>query len=238
MAEGQPASRNEVCHHPPPATLGCMGTPLSAVIFDLGGVLIDWNPRYLYRKLFDGDDEAMEAFLAEVASPAWNAEQDAGRTWQEAVEALAAIHPGKRDLIAAYDERWGETLGGPIEATVEVLAALRRAGVRLTALSNWSAEKFPIARPRYPFLEWFETIVISGEVRVSKPDPRIYRHLLERTGLAAETCVFVDDSAVNVETAADLGMTALLFRDPATLRIDLGDLGLLPVVSSRRPPGR
>jgi 2-haloacid dehalogenase len=211
---------------------------LSAVIFDLGGVLIDWNPRYLYRKLFDGDDEAMERFLAEITSPAWNAEQDAGRTWREAVETLGAIHPDHRDLIAAYDERWEETLGGPIEGTVEILAELRRAGVRLAALSNWSAEKFPLARPRYPFLEWFETIVISGEIGVSKPDPRIFRHLLEMTGLPAERCVFVDDSAANVRAAADLGMTAIRFEDPETLRVDLGDLGLLPVVSPRPRPGR
>jgi 2-haloacid dehalogenase len=211
---------------------------LSAVIFDLGGVLIDWNPRYLYRTLFDGDDEAMERFLAEVTSPAWNAEQDAGRTWREAVETLVAIHPDHRDLIAAYDERWEETLGGPIEGTVEILAELRRAGVRLAALSNWSAEKFPLARPRYPFLEWFETIVISGEIGVSKPDPRIFRHLLEVTGLAAERCVFVDDSAANVRAAADLGMTAIRFEDPESLRADLGDLGLLPVVSPRPRPGR
>ena len=211
---------------------------LSAVIFDLGGVLIDWNPRHLYRKLFDGDDEAMERFLTDVTSPAWNAEQDAGRTWRDAVESLAAIHPDRRDLIAAYDERWEETLGGPINETVGVLAELRRAGVRLAALSNWSAEKFPIARPRYPFLEWFETIVISGEVGVSKPDPRIYRHLLEQMGWAAEACVFVDDSAPNVRAAADLGMTARQFQDPVMLRADLRDLGLLQVVSPRPRPGR
>lgn len=209
---------------------------LTAVVFDLGGVLIDWNPRYLYRQLFGGDDEVMEQFLAEVTSPAWNAEQDAGRSWREAVESLAAIHPDRRDLIAAYDDRWVETLGGPIEATVEILADLRQAGTRLAALSNWSAEKFPIARPRYPFLEWFETIVISGEVGVSKPDPRIYRHLLERTGWAPEACVFVDDSAPNVGAAADLGMAGLLFRDAARLRADLRSLGLLPLSARRHDP--
>jgi 2-haloacid dehalogenase len=211
---------------------------LSAVIFDLGGVLIDWDPRYLYRKLFDGDDEAMERFLVEVTTPAWNAEQDAGRRWSDAVEMLAAIHPDRRDLIAAYDERWEETLGGPIERTVEILTELRRTGVRLAALSNWSAEKFPIARPRFPFLGWFETIVISGEVRVSKPDARIYRHLLERLRLAPEACAFIDDSAANVRAAEDLGMTAIPFTDPASLRADLVDLGLLPVVSPPSPPGR
>ena len=199
---------------------------LSAVVFDLGGVLIDWNPRYLYRTLFD-DDADMERFLAEVTTQEWNAEQDAGRSWQEAVELLVARHPDWRDQIVAYDERWAETLGGPIEGTVEVLADLRRAGVRLAALTNWSAEKFPIARERYEFLGWFETIVVSGEVGMAKPDPRIFEHLLEQTGFAAEATLYIDDVAANVAVAAELGMTALPFTDPPTLRSDLRRLGFV-----------
>jgi 2-haloacid dehalogenase len=205
---------------------------IEAVVFDLGGVLIDWNPRYLYRQLFDGDEAAMEQFLSEVTTQDWNAEQDAGRSWRDAVDALVAIHPDRRDLIEAYDERWPETLGGPIVGTVEILSDLRRAGFRLVALSNWSAEKFPIALSQYPFLAWFEAIVISGEIGIAKPDPRIYRHLQERTGLAAQASVFVDDSPANVQAAADLGMRALLFQDPEKLRADLHALGLL------RVPGR
>ena len=197
-----------------------------AVVFDLGGVLIDWDPRYLYRTIFAGDDAAMERFLSETATPAWNAEQDAGRTWREAIDALIALHPDRRDLIVAYDERWAEMLGGPIDGTVDVLADLRRIGIRLAALSNWSAEKFPIARERYGFLDWFETIVISGEVGLAKPDPRIFRHLLERTGLEAESTVYVDDVPANVAVAEELGMTALRFQDPGTLRADLRRLGL------------
>ena len=199
---------------------------LSAVVFDLGGVLIDWNPRYLYRTLFD-DEADMERFLAEVTTQEWNAEQDAGRSWQEAVELLVARHPDWRDHIVAYDERWAETLGGPIEGTVEVLADLRRAGVRLAALTNWSAEKFPIARERYEFLGWFETIVVSGEVGMAKPDPRIFEHLLEQTGFAAEATLYIDDVAANVAVAAELGMTALPFTDPPTLRSDLRRLGFV-----------
>ena len=198
-----------------------------AVVFDLGGVLIDWDPRYLYRSIFDGDEAAMERFLAEVATPAWNAELDAGRTWRDAVETLIAIHPDRRDLIIAYDERWAEMLGGPIEETVDVLADLRGTGIRLAALSNWSAEKFPIARKRYRFLDWFETVVVSGEVGIAKPDPQIVRHLLERTGLAPAATVYVDDVPANVSVAADLGMTALRFTGPASLRRDLEALGLL-----------
>jgi len=211
---------------------------VDAVVFDLGGVLIDWDPRYLYRTLFDGDDAAMERFLAEVTTPAWNAEQDAGRTWREAVDALIALHPDRRDVIVAYDERWAEMLGGPIDGTVDVLADLRRIGIRLAALSNWSAEKFPIARERYPFLGWFDAIVISGEVGMAKPDPRIFRHLLERTGLAAETVVYVDDAPANVAAATQLGMTAVRFRDPETLRDDLRRLGLAVAASEGRQATR
>ena len=203
-----------------------MTVRLDAVVFDLGGVLIDWNPRRLYRQMFDGDEVAMERFLAEVCSPAWNLDLDAGRPWRAAIETLAARHPDQRDMILAYDECWPEMLVGPIEGTVEVLVDLRRGGVRLAALSNWSAEKFPVARARYGFLDWFETIVISGEVGLCKPDPRIYRHLLERTGLEAASTVFVDDLSANVAVAEELGMTAIRFRGSDNLRKDLRRLGL------------
>ena len=200
--------------------------PPTAVVFDLGGVLIDWNPRYLYRKLFD-DEAAMEAFLADVVSPEWNGQQDSGRTWAEAVEVLSREHPEHRDLIAAYWHRWQETLGDAIAPTVAILEELRDAGVRLYALSNWSAETFPVARPQYPFLEWFDGIVISGEERIAKPDPAIFRRLLDRYGLEPETTVFIDDSEANVRAAEAEGLTSLRFVDAATLRGDLRRLGLL-----------
>jgi 2-haloacid dehalogenase len=208
-----------------------MSSPASArptaVVFDLGGVLIDWDPRYLYRSLFEGDEAAMESFLAEVTSPEWNQQQDAGRPWAEAIESLAREHPERRELISAYWHRWTETLGEAIEPTVQILDELRRAGVRLFALSNWSAETFPLARPRYPFLEWFEGIVISGEVRLVKPDARIFRHLLERYGLEPGSTVFIDDSEANVRAARELGMTGIRFEDAAGLRRELVALGLL-----------
>jgi 2-haloacid dehalogenase len=200
--------------------------PLTAVVFDLGGVLIDWNPRYLYRKLFD-DEAAMESFLADVVSPEWNGQQDSGRTWAEAVEVLSRKHPEQRDLIAAYWHRWQETLGDAIAPTVEILQELRDAGARLYALSNWSAETFPVARPRFPFLESFDGIVISGDVKLAKPDPRIFRHLLDRYGLDPAATVFIDDSEANVRAAAAQGLVALRFEDAATLRNDLVRLGLL-----------
>ena len=188
---------------------------------------MDWNPRYLYRQLFDGDDAAMERFLAEVTTPEWNLEQDAGRTWDEGVKALTRQHPQHAELIAAYRDRWTETLGEAIGPTVTVLDELRQTDVRLFALSNWSAETFPVARPRYPFLDWFEGIVISGEVGITKPDERVYHHLLDRFGLDAASTVFIDDSAANVRAAREVGMIALRFEGGDALRRALADLGLL-----------
>jgi 2-haloacid dehalogenase len=199
----------------------------TAVVFDLGGVLIDWNPRYLYRTLFD-DEAEMEAFLAEVTTQEWNAQQDAGRPWSEAVEALVALHPNRRELIEAYWHRWPETLGGPIEGTVEILRELRARGVRVYALSNWSAETFPLARPRFPFLVWFDGILISGEAKLAKPDPRIFAHLLEKFGLEAGSTVFIDDSAANVRAAEEADLLAIRFSDPPHLREELSELGLVP----------
>jgi 2-haloacid dehalogenase len=198
----------------------------TAVVFDLGGVLIDWNPRYLYRTLFD-DEAEMEAFLSEVTTQEWNAQQDAGRPWSEAVEALVALHPGRRELIEAYWHRWPETLGGPIEGTVEILAELRARGVRTYALSNWSAETFPLARPRFPFLEWFDGILISGEAKLVKPDPQIFAHLLAKFELQPGSTVFIDDSAANVRAAEEAGLIAIQFADPPRLREHLSRLGLL-----------
>jgi 2-haloacid dehalogenase len=200
---------------------------VSAAVFDLGGVLIDWDPRYLYRRLFDGDDAAMEAFLAEVCNASWNALQDAGRPWSVATAQLAARHPEQRALIEAYRARWPEMLGGPIEPAVAILGELRQASVPLYALSNWSAETYPIARERFDFLGWFDAVVISGEVGVTKPDRRIYRHLLEANGLEPESTLFVDDHAPNVEAATALGFVAVQFEGAPQLRAELEALGLL-----------
>lgn len=205
---------------------------VAAVVFDLGGVLIDWNPRYLYRKLFAGDEAGMEAFLAEVTTAEWNAQQDAGRPWNEAVEALAAEHPDRRGLIAAFWHRWDEMLGGPIEPTVAIVEELRDASVRLFALTNWSAETFPIARQRFPFLGWFEGIVVSGEVKAAKPDERIFRHLIERYGLDPAETLFIDDSRANVAVADALGFQTIRYETPEQLRARLGELGLLRAASS------
>ena len=204
------------------------------VVFDLGGVLIDWDPRYLYRHLFDDPGE-MESFLAEVTTAEWNACQDAGRPWAEGVDLLVAEHPQRRELIEAFHRRWPEMLAGEIPGTVDVLADLRAAGVRLVALSNWSAEMFPVARERFDFLAWFEGIVISGDVGVNKPDRRIFEHLAQRLGIEPEESVFVDDSPANIDAATDLGFFAIRFTDARALRLALVRLGLLPDV---RPGSR
>jgi 2-haloacid dehalogenase len=204
---------------------------IAAVVFDLGGVLIDWNPRYLYRTLF-ADDASMEEFLATVTTPEWNRAQDAGRPWAEAVEELVARHPERRELIEAYWRRWPETLGDAIAPAVAVLDELRPTGVRLFALSNWSGETFPVARPRYPFLEWFEGIVISGDEGLIKPDPRIFDVLSERYGLVPAETVFIDDQVDNVEAAGRLGFRAIRFVDADALRADLRGFGVLPAAAS------
>lgn len=168
----------------------------------------------------------METFLATVCTPDWNRQQDTGRPWSEAVTTLIADHPEERDLITAYWARWPETLGDAIDSTVAVLADVRAAGVPVYALSNWSAETFPLARPRYPFLDWFDGIVISGEVRAAKPDRRIYEALLRRYDLQADSVVFIDDVAENVAAAEALGIRSILFTGAATLRGGLSELGL------------
>jgi 2-haloacid dehalogenase len=194
--------------------------PTKVVVFDLGGVLIDWDPRYLYRKLL-ADEEAVEEFLATVCTPEWNAELDRGRPFAEGVAELVERHPAQAAAITAYHERWPEMLGGEVPGAVAVLADLRAAGVPLYALTNWSAETFAITRGRFAFLEWFDGVVVSGQERVIKPDPRIFRLLADRFGLDPETTFYVDDSEANVAAARALGFDAVRFTGPERLRRDL-----------------
>jgi 2-haloacid dehalogenase len=189
-------------------------------------VLIDWDPRRLYRKLL-ADEAAVEEFLATITTAEWNAEQDRGRPFAEAVAELVERHPAHAAAITAYHERWTEMLGGEIPDTVAVLADLRDAGVRLYALSNWSAETFRLTRDRFPFLEWFDGLVVSGEEGVIKPDRRIFELLLDRFGLVAGSTLFVDDSRANVDAARAVGMDAVQFRGAGRLRRNLAARGLL-----------
>jgi len=198
-----------------------------AVVFDLGGVLIDWDPRHLYRKLL-ADEAAVEEFLATVCTPEWNAELDRGRPFAEGVAELVERHPEHAAAIAAYHERWPEMVAGDIPGTVEVLAELRAAGVPLYALTNWSAETFAITRGRFEFLEWFDGLLVSGEERVTKPDPAIFQLLLDRFGLDPTATVFVDDSEANVAAARRLGFDAIRFTGHEELRRELVARRLLP----------
>ncbi len=203
-------------------------TDLDTVVFDLGGVLADWDPRYLYREMFADDEAAMEQFLATVTTPEWNLAMDAGRDRAEAVAELSAAHPGHEPLIRAWVDRWEEMLGAEIAGTALIVDDLASAGVRLLALTNWSAETFPTARLRYPSFSRFEGIVVSGEHGLAKPDPTLYEVLMTRFEVDPRRAAFVDDKPVNVEVARELGFTGLVFRTPAELRADLVRLGLLP----------
>lgn len=207
----------------PTATPPCC--PIDTVVFDLGGVLIDWDPRHLYRQLFD-DQAAMEHFLSDICSPQWNAQQDAGRPWHEAVAELSARYPTHAPMIATYRARWPEMLGDELAGSVAILQELRAQGLRLYALTNWSQETFPLARERYRFLHWFEGIVVSGEERLIKPDPAIFELLLSRYGITAAHAVFIDDATRNVSAATAAGLHAIHFLDPAQLRRELIALGL------------
>ena len=197
------------------------------ILFDLGGVLIDWNPRYLYRPLFGGDDAAMEDFLARVCPPQWNLEMDAGRPFAEAVAERQRLFPEHAERIALWHTGWPQMLRDQIPETVELLAALRRRGHRLLALTNWSAETFPIARQRFAFLGWFEDIVVSGEVKLAKPDRRIFELAIRGAGLEPARTLYIDDSASNVEAAKALGFRTHHFESPAGLRAELDRHALL-----------
>jgi 2-haloacid dehalogenase len=198
---------------------------VDTVVFDIGNVLIAWDPRHLYRKLF-AEEAAMEAFLAEVCTDAWNAEQDRGRSWAEALAERIALFPGHAPLIRAYSERWHEMVPGEVPGTVAILEALRAGGVPLYAITNFSTEKFAEAQARFAFLRGFRDVVVSGHERLLKPDPAIYRTLLDRNGLEAGRCLFIDDTERNVLAARALGMRGHHFRDAAGLAGEIARLGL------------
>ena len=198
----------------------------SVAIFDLGGVLIDWDPRHLYRKLFT-DEQAMEAFLSDVCTVEWNERQDAGRTFSEAVAELMPQHEDKRELIEAFGSRFGEMIPGALDGTVDILRELKARGVQLYRLTNWSSETYPPQRQRFPFLDLFDGIVVSGDEGVIKPDRRIFDILLSRYGISPHEAVFIDDNPANARAAAALGIHGIHFQSPEHLRGELRALGLL-----------
>lgn len=208
-----------------------MTSSVDAVVFDVGKVLIEWDPRHLYRRVFTHDDATPDEarvtwFLTEVCPPEWNLQQDLGRTIAEAEAEALARHPDMGFAIRSFYGRFQTMIPGAIGGTVKLLETLKAAGVPVHGLTNFSAETFPPTRERFAFLKAFDTVVVSGEEGVIKPDPRIYEILVERAGLDPARTAFVDDSPRNVEAARALGFHAHLFKEAGALAADWRGLGL------------
>ena len=200
---------------------------INNVVFDLGGVLVDWNPRYLYRKIFNTEEE-VEHFLNHICTSEWNAQQDAGRTMSEATELLVDEFPDHENEIRLYYQRWTEMFDGHVQGTLDILTGLHeRQEHRLLALTNWSGETFPTARKLFPFLSLFEGIVVSGDEKLIKPDHKLYHILFDRYSINPTESVFIDDSYPNVMAAKELGMTALHFHNPEKLAGELRSLDII-----------
>lgn len=200
---------------------------VNAIIFDLGGVLIDWNPRYVYRTIFKNEAE-VEWFLENVTTHEWNEQQDAGYPLHKATEELIAEHPEWENEIKAYYGRWLEMLGEAIHETVEIFHQLKKTGkYKLYALTNWSAETFPHARKRFEFLEWFDGIVVSGEEKMKKPSAEFYKTLLERYRLDPSRTIFIDDSLRNIKGAETAGLKGIQFHNAMQLRVELQKMGVI-----------
>lgn len=203
-----------------------MNRSIEAIIFDLGGVLIDWNPRYAYQKIFKSEEE-MEWFLENVTTMEWNENQDAGYPLHKATEELIAKHPEWETEIKAYYGRWLEMLGDAIHETVEVFRQLKESGkYKLYALTNWSAELFPHAREKFEFLKWFDGIVVSGEEKMKKPAAELYKVLLNRYHLDPAKIIFTDDSLRNIKGAESVGITSIHFHNPEQLKEELQKFGV------------
>lgn len=195
--------------------------PVTAVVFDLGKVLIDWDPRYLYQKYFPNDRAAMERFLAEICSMAWHTRCDAGVPMARNVAELAAQYPDQADLIAAWEAEWPAMFRGPIEGTVRLLERLDATGIPLFAITNYPGDKWDMGLAQFPFLQRFRDVLVSGHEKLAKPDPAIFHLATSRFGLQPETTLFIDDLAANVASAATLGFQIHHFSGPEGLARDL-----------------
>ncbi len=200
---------------------------INTIIFDLGAVLIDWNPHHLYRKLIT-DDEQRQHFLDNICTSDWNEEQDAGRSLKEGTELLVAKHPEHEENIRAFYSRWDEMLAGPIQGTVDVFKALKESGkYKIYALSNWSAETFEIAQQKFEFLNWFDGLVVSGLEKIRKPDPAFYQLLLDRYQVKPDEALFIDDNYRNILAAEALGIQSIHFTSAEELKSALKKLSVL-----------
>lgn len=194
---------------------------INTVIFDLGGVLIDWNPRYLYRKIFKTEEE-INWFLENVCTPEWNDQQDAGRSFEEATEELVTKFPEHELAIRAWYGRWNETINGRIHETVALLKEIKESKkYKLYALTNWSAETFPWALDNFEFLHWFEGIVVSGVEKSRKPFPEFYKILFDRYQINPAQAIFIDDNIKNVEGALKVGLPTIHFQSAEQTRKEL-----------------
>jgi HAD superfamily hydrolase (TIGR01509 family) len=200
--------------------------PVKAVVFDVGGVLIEWDFRHIYRELLPTEEE-IDWFLTTICTLEWHAQHDRGRPMAEGVAELIALHPEHAELIQAWEDRFPESWSGPISGTVELVGELKAAGIPLYALTNWPAEMFPLARERFEFLDWFDGTIVSGEVGMAKPDRAIFELARDRFGLEPAATLYIDDAATHVEAAREVGFQALLFTSPAALRAELSARGLV-----------
>jgi len=200
---------------------------ITTILFDLGGVLIGWNPIIPYLKAFDGDREKAQWFLDNICTMDWNEEQDAGRTLAEATRVKISEYPEYEDLIKLYYGEWETMLTGVIEGTVEIFRELKDSQkYRIYAITNWSAETFPVAQARYDFLKWFEGVSVSGALKMRKPYPEIYQYTLGKYNISPSKAVFIDDNLKNIEAARNLGIHAIHFQNPEQLRVHLSELGV------------
>ena len=200
---------------------------IDTVIFDLGGVLIDWNPRHLYRKIFKTEEE-IDWFLQNVCTSEWNEQQDAGRPFEEATNELLAKFPEHEVAIRAWYDRWEETINGSIHDTVEILRQLRASKkYKLYALTNWSEQTFPWAMRNFEFLHWFEGIVVSGHEKTRKPFPEFYQILIDRYRIDPLKSVFIDDVYRNVMGGKAVGIGGIHFQSATQLKMELQKLGVL-----------
>ncbi len=200
---------------------------IHSIIFDLGGVLIDWNPQYVFTEDYFGSAEKRQYFFEQVCTADWNENQDAGYPIAKATEERVALFPEWEKEIRDFYGRWEEMLGGPIDETVEILRELKQGrGLRSYALTNWSAETFPIALERFDFLHWFDGRVVSGEEKTRKPFPEFYRILLDRYSVKPEEALFIDDNLRNVKAAESINITSIHFRSAAQLKEELKKLNL------------
>jgi len=195
------------------------------IIFDFGGVLVDWNPRHLYRDYFDNEQE-MEYFLRHVCTEEWNLEQDRGRPLSEGTRLLQEKYPDFYSMIQLFYDRWEVMLKSDIPETVSLLYQLKEK-YKIFGLTNWSAETIPVAFARFPFFSEFDGIVVSGEEKLIKPDKQIFKVLIDRYGVSAENTIFIDDNAKNINAAREIGMHAIRFENPDQLEEELRSLKVI-----------